>query len=258
MCNPRRVRVRATRELAEAWNQEVRRQVTRTGQAVAEARVREPLESTVGGPTLAALEAVLARTEGWQQDPDGVFRHELHGGHIAFDPASRELELLARESSEITATGEASIVVRTEASGTVEGEGVGTYYDDNWADITREDATRAAEQDLARSLAAAAEQRREQVRRATDDEAGGQVWQQAARRADAELGAASAARSAELQRRATDRLVAVGIEGRNLFHLALAEAYRDAILAYARTRRADNIRCTEDGGTVEIEFELQV
>ncbi|MBA2324629.1 MAG: molecular chaperone DnaJ, partial [Pseudonocardiales bacterium] len=38
MCNPRRVRVRATRQLAQAWQHEVRRSATRIGTAVGEAR----------------------------------------------------------------------------------------------------------------------------------------------------------------------------------------------------------------------------
>ena len=156
MCNPRRIRVRATRQLAEAWEQEVRRQVTRVGEATAEARVRELLESSVGGPTLTALAIVLSRTDGWEQDTDGVFRHELTGGYIAFDPSTRELEIVARESAEVRSIGEAATVVRAEVSDTIEAEGVGTYYDDEWGGITEADARRAAEQDLDQSLVRAA------------------------------------------------------------------------------------------------------
>lgn len=258
MCNPRRIRVRATRELAEAWEQEVRRQVTRRGEAVAEARVREPLESSVGRPTVAALVAVLSRTDGWEEDSDGVFRHQLAGGEIAFYPDTRELEIIARESAEVSSVGEAVRVVRAEAAGTVEAEGVGTYYDDGWGGITRDDAQRMAEQDLERALAEAARTRRTQASQAADAQAGDAVQEDAVRRADTAFTAATAARTEELRRRAAESLTAVGIEGRNLFHHALAEAYRDAILAYARARHADNIRCSDRGGVVEIEFELQV
>jgi hypothetical protein len=258
MCNPRRIRVRATRELAEAWEQEVRRQVTRRGEATAEARVREPLESTIGRPTVAALIAVLGRTDGWQEDPDGVFRHELAGGEIAFYPDTRELEIVARESAEVRSVGEAVRVVRAEAVGTIEAEGVGTYYDDGWGGITEADAQRMAEQDLERSLAQAARARREQASQAAEAQVGDAAAQDAARRADTAFASASAARAEELRRQAAESLVAVGVEGRNLFHHALAEAYRDAILAYARARHADNIQCSDTDGVVEIEFELQV
>ena len=44
-----------------------------------------------------------------------------------------------------------------------------------------------------------------------------------------------------------------------MFHQALAEAYRDAILAYARSRRATGISWSEeDDGALNIEFELEV
>ena len=84
------------------------------------------------------------------------------------------------------------------------------------------------------------------------------MQEQAQRDADAAFAAASAARGEELRARAEASLTAVGVEGRNLFHHVLAEAYRDAILAYARARRADNIQFSDNGGVLEIEFELQV
>jgi hypothetical protein len=258
MCNPRRIRVRATRELAEAWDQQVRRQVTRRGSAIGEVRVREPLESSVGGPTLTALTAVLGRAEGWEQAEDGSFRHELTGGYIAFYPDSRELEIVARESAEVTAIGEAVATVRAELSDTLEAEQVGRYYTDGYRGLTRDAVERTTREGLERSLSAAAERRRAEVRDATDREADEAVRQQAEREADSALAAAAAARSDELRARAAVSLAAVGIEGRNLFHQALAEAYRDAILAYARARHADNIRCSDNGGVLEIEFEMQV
>jgi hypothetical protein len=258
MCNPRRIRVRATRELAEAWEQEVRRQATRRGNAVAEVRVREPLDSTVGGPTLTALTAVLGRTEGWEQDADGRFRHQLTGGYIVFDPDTREIEIVARESAEVTATGEAAVTVRTELTESLEAEAEGRYYADGFRGRTRAVAEQEAQREAERSLAAAAERRREQARAATEREAGEALREQAERDADSALAAATAARSEELRARAAVALAAVGIEGRTLFHQALAQAYRDAILAYARARHADNIRCADNGGVLEIEFDMQV
>jgi hypothetical protein len=258
MCNPRRIIVRATRELAEAWEQEVRRQVTRRGSAVGEVRVREPLESSVGGPTLAALTAVLSRTEGWREDENGVFIHDLSGGYIAFHPGTRELEIVARETAEVSSVSEVVTTVRAEVSGTVEAEGEGMYYDDGWRGHTRERAEEQAQAKLERSLADAAAQRREQARRDADRDAGEAIREQAEQEADTALTAATAARTEELHARARASFTSVGIEGRNLFHHALAEAYRDAILAYARARRADNIQCSDSGGVLEIEFEMQV
>jgi hypothetical protein len=258
MCNPRRIRVRGTRQLAEAWEQEVSRQVTRIQGVVAEARLREPLDSSIGAPTLAALAAVLSQTEGWEQDEDGIFRHALTGGYVAFDPSTRELEIVARQSAEVRAVGAATTTVRTELADTVAGEGEGTYYDDGWRRTSRDTARRAAEEALDRSLSQAAARLRDRTRREADRQAGEALLEQAGRDADAALAAASAARADELRRQAAAALTAVGIEGRNLFNLALAQAYRDAILAFARARRASNIHCADSDGVVEIEFEMQI
>lgn len=258
MCNPRRIRVRATRQLAEAWEQVIRRQATRRGAASGQARVREPLADSIGGPTLTALTAVLARRAGWQEDSNGAFRHELDGGWIVFDPATRDLEIIATVTAEVSVTEEASTVIATGVDDTIEAEGVGTYYDDGWGGITEQDAQRAAEADLERSLDEALEARREQARAAADAQAGEVVERRADERAEAAFAAAAQARSAELRREAASRLMAVGVQARALFHEALAEAYRDAILAYARSRAASNLQLSEHDGVLEIEFELNV
>ena len=258
MCNPRRVRVRATRELAEAWAQEVRRRATRTGRAAGEARVRESLADSVGGPTLAALTDVLARLDGWTELPDGTFTHELDGGVITFDPDTRELEITATVSAEVTVTEEASTTVDAQVSGSIEAEGEGVYYDDGWGGLTAESAQRDAERNLSAAMDEAVRQRRELASREADAAAGDAIEREAEARAEAAFAAAAEAREDELRRAATDRLLAIGVQGRALFNAALAEAYRDAILAYARSRRAANLHHSEQDGVLDIEFELEV
>jgi len=125
MCNPRRIRVRATRELAETWAHEVRRQVTRTGQVGGQAQVTESLAGTIGGPTIGALTNVLAQLDGWTEFPDGTFRHELDGGEISFDPATLELVITATVSAEVSVTEAAAQLVEAQVSGPVEAEGEG-------------------------------------------------------------------------------------------------------------------------------------
>ena len=258
MCKPRRVRVRATRELAHAWEQEIRRRITRTAETHGEARIREPLGDTVGIPALAALPAVLDRTPGWEQDEDGVFRHALHGGALAYDPATRELEITARVVTTVTATGEAATVVRAEVNDTIEAEGVGTYYDDNWGGRTEEDAAQDAEEDLERAFDAARRARMDEERRQAEERESGALDEQAAARADRAFSAAAEARAGELRAAAEELLLSVGVEGRNLLHRALAEAYRDALLAYARSRGAERLNVSETDGTLEIEFDLRI
>jgi hypothetical protein len=258
MCNPRRIRVRATRELAEAWEQEVRRQATRSGRTSGEARVRESLADSVGGPTLTALTAVLSARAGWAELPDGTFRHDLDGGHIIFDPQTRELEIVASVSAEVSVTGEASTSVAAEVSETVEAEGEGVYYDDGFGGYTADTAQRDAERNLELSLAEELRLRRERASQAADATAGASLEREAAARAEAAFTAASAARAAELRRQATERLMSVGVQGRALFHAALADAYRDAILAYALSRRASNLQTSDQDGVLDIEFELDI
>jgi hypothetical protein len=255
MCNPRRIRVRATRQLDQAWQDEVRRQVTRAAEVSGEARVREPLGTMLGAPTLTALGAALDRAPGWEWDGQR-FSHALDGGRITFDPVSHDLEIVAELSDRVEVTGESSAVVGGTLTTSVEAEGEGTYYDDGWggytADTARADAERSAEAALDDAVTQALAQSRDEA----ETREGDRVEQAAAADAARALDQAVAARRRQLRQQATARLEAVGVQGRNLFHAALAEAYRDAILAYARARGAAGIRCSDSDGVVEIEFEM--
>jgi hypothetical protein len=258
MCNPRRIRVRATRQLAVAWEREVRRRVVRTGLATGEARVREPLRGAVGAPTLAALPGVLARTEGWEE-VDDAFRHEIEGGYVSYRPAEGVLEIVATASVEVRVEGEAAETVRGRVDGTVEGEGEGLWCDDNWGGRDRPYAAREAREALESALRAASEARVREAGEAAGAAIGAGLQAKAAARADEALAAESRLREAALRERAELRITAVGVRARNLFHQALASAYRDVVLAYARSRGAEHIRCSESAdGVLEIDFELQI
>ena len=255
MGNPRRIRVRGMRALTEAWEQEVRRLVALRDTVVADARIREPLDAMVGRPTLAALAQVLKRTKGWEEGADGVFRYALAGGHIAFDPATTELEIVAWASEEVTAQGEAAVTMGTEGADVIEAEGAGVYYDDGWSGKTEEDAQRAAEEAADRALSEAIERARQRERQEADETGVEPASQEAERRAEASTAFAAAARRDELRRQAEDSLMAIGVEGRVVFQQALGEAYRDAILAYARARHADDIRVSVAGDVLRIQFQ---
>jgi hypothetical protein len=257
MCNPRRVRVTATRNLAESWKQEVRRQVNRSGQATGAARVREPLSATLGTPTLAALASVLARTPGWERSGD-AFVHQLDGGYVRYDAARRELEIVAVATGTVEVSLDGSVVVEGSLDTSIQVEGVGIYYGDGYGGTSPATARAAARHDAAAALDAEAKQQRTEARRETDERAGAAVLRDVTERAETAFDEATAEREEQLREQAAAELTAVGIEGRNVFHQALAAAYRDAILAYARSRGAEGIRCAEQGGTVDIEFELVV
>jgi hypothetical protein len=65
-------------------------------------------------------------------------------------------------------------------------------------------------------------------------------------------------RSMGLDRAAAAVLASIGVQGRAFLNQALAQAYRDAILAFARSRRAEGIRMSESGGVLDIEFEMEI
>jgi hypothetical protein len=256
VCNPRRVRIRATRALAEEWQHEIERVVTRRGEVVGEARVRERLAGSIGAPALAALEATLARSEGWERQ-DGTFVHQLDGGYVVYHLDGQELEMVATSSDVVETTARATAVARGELSETVQVEGVGVYYDDNWGGITRQDATRAAREAAERNIDVRRQELLEEARQQAERRQGDDLEQDATTRADDAYARQTQQRAEELREEAMNRLTTVGIQGRSLFHQVLAAAYRDAILAYARTHRAQNLALSEQGGVVEIQFELQ-
>jgi hypothetical protein len=256
MCNPRRVHVTASRQLVEAWEHEIRRVITRSGNVTGEARSREPLDASIGAPTLALLERVLEAAEGWERDGD-AYTHELDGGYVTYHADTQELEIVARVTEEVTADGSSSATMRGDLDQQVEVNGVGVYYDDNWGGITEEDARAAAGRDAEQRLDAARRDLMAAARTEVERAHGAAVEAAASAEAEAELARRSEARAEQLRVDAARRLTAVGIQGRNTFHQALANAYRDAILAYAQSRHAEGISCIERDGVMEIEFELQ-
>ena len=146
MCNPRRIRVEATRRLSEAWTQEVRRQVRLNAEAVGRARVRQPLGTVLGGPVLLALERALEQRDGWHEVPEG-FRHDLDGGYVVYHVDTRELETVAELRTQVSAEQEASTQVSGVVEDTLRVEGEGRYYDDGWGGLTERSARRDADSD---------------------------------------------------------------------------------------------------------------
>jgi hypothetical protein len=257
MCNPRRVHVTASQALAEAWEHEVRRVITRSGEVTAEARTREALDASIGAPTLVLLERVLDAADGWQRDGE-TYTHPLDGGAIIYHADTRELEIVAFASEMVSVEGSSSELVRGDLTDTIEAEGTGVYYDDNYRGITEDDARAAAARDAQHRLSARRDEVLGQARAEAEGAVGATVEAAAGARADEEFVRRSAARAAQLRVAAADRVTSVGIQGRNLFHRALADAYRDAILAYARSRGAEGLTCTQQEGVVEIQFEMTV
>lgn len=257
MCNPRQVRIRATAHLAEAWEQEVGRQVTLHGSATGRAAIRQSLAAGLGIPVLSALDRVLDGLDGWQQRDDG-YRHDVEGGYVHYYPDTGELEIVAEIAADVQAVGEARTTVSGSVEDDVEVEGVGRYYDDGWGGYTEATAERDARANADSELERARSERLDRARADLEAAVEGTLDAQAAQAAQAALAEATAARTAELERQAQDRLTAVGVQGRTMIQRAIGMAYRDTIIAYARSRRAEGVRVSDSGGVLEIEFEMEI
>ncbi len=255
MCNPRRIRVTATRQINEAWEREVTRAVQLQGLVSGQARALQQLGPTVGAPALEVMQRLLTDgVPGWVRT-DAGYRHDIEGGHVVYNPGQQTLEIVAECEDLITATGAhtaaLSGLVQTEASQ----DGEGMYYTD-WAGRPREVGEKQAQDDAQRKLDE--EQRRlvgEAAERA-EQEAAADVEAAARREAAERLARAEAERREQLAADARANLRQVGIRARQAFHQLLARSYQDAILAYARAQGA-LITCNDDrGDTIDIEFRI--
>ncbi|MEH2368493.1 hypothetical protein [Nostoc sp.] len=253
MCNPRRIRVTATRQLNEAWQREVSRTVELQEQVVGEARVRQPLDSTLGTPALRALESALAADgSGWREVEAG-YRYDVEGGYAIYLVEEQALEIVAtlEDQVQISAqeTRELAGLINTE----VAAEGEGGYYDDGWGGWTEELAQQQAQ--------TAAQQQLDQIARSQIEQAQNQAEAQAAADIEAaariQLQQLATERQAALSNQARQHLDTVGVRCRQAFHRVLARGYRDAILAYARRNGGENIHCSEDNNIIDIEFTLR-
>ncbi len=256
MCNPRRVEVTATRQVAEAWHHEVKRAATRSGLVTGEARICQPLDVSIGAPAIAAMERALeAGIPGWRLEGD-AYRHDVEGGYVLYSLSDRTLTIVATASDEVTVRGEVTERLEGRLEAELAARGQGVYYDDGYGgrteDKARGEAARAAEAHIETQLRT----RIEEERKAAEDAAAQGLEAGAKARAEAIFADRAAERRAALERAAAERMAAVGVQARLSFHRLLAIGYRDALLALARSRGAQSIACDESGDTLDIEFLL--
>jgi hypothetical protein len=257
MCNPRRVTTTLTRDLAEAWQREVTRTVELRTRVAGEARIRQPLEAGIGAPALRALQVAIASEDsGWIPVEEG-YRHDVEGGYVIYLVDEKALEIVAVLEDEVEARGKASDVLTGEVRERISGEGTATVYDDGWGGWTEERAEQETHRIAEKQLDETARLRVEQAQKEAEEKQEPALRAQAEAAARAELERTARDRRDALARQARERLEAVGLRCRQVFHASLARAYREAILAYARSHGAQNISCQEVGDTIEIEFHVQ-
>jgi hypothetical protein len=262
MCNPRRIQVEAVSNLSAAWQEEIVRTAQATGTATGEARVVDDLQAMLSPQAYAQFVRCLAGDRAWTR-LDDTYHLDVERGSVMFDPDTGEIELTARLSEHLALEASA----RREASGTVDATGraetEAVYYTDGWRNQTRERVEREAQEQVDREAEAQA-QRELQAAQDAARLAGrarlrgeeSEVEAEARQNAEAELRRRSAERTAVLSRRAEGELESVRRECMAIVNRSVGQAYREAILSYARERGAENIRLTEEDGSISIEFEL--
>ncbi|MET9732493.1 hypothetical protein ABZZ79_18150 [Streptomyces sp. NPDC006458] len=264
MCNPRRVRVEATREVVEAWELELERRASASDSVVSELEITHPFGGTLGPRTREVFERALSTAEGWRTENDSHLR-DLTDGQVRYVPATGELVVTARLEDVATAEGQASAQLRGSVSDRTTGQGEGRYYTDGFGGRTREVAEReaqsAAEADAlrrARELTGRLRARADQESAAAARQAESRVQQEADADARARLAEESERVRAELDARNRERIGRLGQDGLRAVNGVLATAYRRALLDFARQRGATGIREDESEGGIDIEFELEL
>jgi len=251
------VRVTLTRQLNQAWQREVSRSVELREHVTGEARIRQPLDSTLGTPALRALEATLAADDsGWREVEDG-YRYEVDGGYVTYLIEEQALEIVAVLADEVQASGEGRQILSGVVNREIAAEAEGQYYDDGWGGYTQTSAQQKAQAAAEQQLENLAASQIEQASQEAETLSQAEIEAQARSQAQTQLQQRATERQGFLAEQARQHLDAVGIRCRQAFHQVLATAYRDAILAYARRNGADNIQWSEQNNRVEIEFNLQ-
>jgi DNA-binding TFAR19-related protein (PDSD5 family) len=257
MCNPRRVTVTVTRDISEAWQREVSRTVALSEQVTGEARVRQPLSSSLGAPVLRALESrFVADNTGWQEVDTG-YRYNVEGGYVLYNVDEQALEIVATRQDTVRSRATATTVLSGELLEKISTEQEESYYDDGYGGHTRttaeQNAQRAAQQELDKMARA----RLEQVQTQAEAAESSTLQAQAQAEAQAQLAQAAHKKRAVLSEQAAQQLETVGLRCRQAFNRILAQAYRDSILAYARRNGAENISCQDGDDVLEIEFFME-
>jgi hypothetical protein len=256
MCNPRRIVITATRQIAEAWSREVQRAVRVSALVTGEARVTQQLATSVGAPVLDALDERLGNgIEGWERVERG-YRRPVRGGYVEYRTEDHVLEIVAVANDEVEAFGEAAAHLEGCLKREISTDASAAYYDDGYGGRTREVASEEAAAHAERTLDELAKRGVEEAARAAVAAEVERLQEEAAAAASRNLAQQSEARARILEDRARSALAAVGAEARLAFHRVLALGYRDALLALARARGATGVHCSQAGDNLEIEFML--
>jgi hypothetical protein len=261
MCNPRRVRVQATRKIAEAWRAEIQQAATARGDVNSEARLVQNIADLLPPRAKVAFEQAMRVSPHWVWQ-DGQYRRTVPGGYTGYRPDTGELEIVITLSVAIEAIGTASLVATGEIIDEVTAEATGTYYTDV-AGSSRELATQQAKaaadaqaDELAQRRAAALKHEATEKARHDLNTRAGEAAQEAKRTAERQLTLQAEQLRPELDARANRELEAVQAETLKAVFQLVATGYSAALQAYA-TEYGENLTITERDGVISVQFELE-
>ena len=262
MCNPRRIRVQATRKIAEAWRAEIEQAATATDDVASEARLAQSITDLLPPQARQAFEQAMQVSADWEW-VDGQYRRTVPGGHITYQPDSGELEIVIRLEVAIEAVGTATLIAQGEVTDEVEAEATSTYYTDGYAGRTKAFAARQAKEAADAKAEKLAEERREALKAQAEESARHELNQrteeaaaEARRSAERQLTLQAAELRSDLDQRASQQLEAVQSETlKGIFQL-VAAGYSSALQAYA-LENGDNLQVSEEDGVIQIQFEVE-
>jgi hypothetical protein len=260
MCNPRYVEVKIAQNIERAWQSQIDEVVQLEEDAVREARVERNLATSLGQPVLQALAEVLGQPNlGWIPAPGG-FRFEVDGdgGYAFYSVEDCRLEIVASRRAMLTARAAASKPLEGTTSVTVEVSAKGRFYHDNWGGYTEEEARAAASENAQKDFDRIAQSEAHQAQHRQQREAEeSRVRDVLRRQASEEAGADLARQQAELEQQARAAMSPVYMRGIGAFNQALAVAYRNAIVAFAKNNNATNLSARDTGNQIEVEFMME-
>lgn len=263
MCNPRRIRVTATRDVIESWQVELERSVQLSDAVASELEVSYPFGGTLGARTRTVFEQALAAAPAWRES-EGVHHLELAGGQVAYHPGSGELRVTTRLEDVVSVEGHAAERRTGKVAETARGRGVGRYYDDGEGGLSRSTAQRYARMSAEAEAEANARELAEAVRRRAEADSA-----RAARDLERDVERAASADAArrleeertrargQLEARNREQLQQVAEAGLLAVNAVLAGAYQNALLTYARERGATGVECVDSDGVISIQFEME-
>jgi hypothetical protein len=260
MCNPRRIRCKAARTIAEAWRAEIQQAATARSDVSSEARLVQPISDLLPPPARRAFEEAMRVSPEWVWT-DGEYRRTVPGGHTAYRPDTGELEIVISLSLAIEAVGTATLVAAGEISDEVTAEATDTWY----ADVrgSKERASKRAQasadaraDELAGQRKRALKQKAEEAARHELNQRSAEAMEEARRDAERQLTLQDSQLRLDLDAQANQQLETVQSETlKGIFQL-VAAGYSAALQAYA-AEHGENLQVSEDDGVIEIQFEME-